>query len=339
MSKIELNQGNLQEDFLEHVQNLDDIRQPLKNDILRQLQNKGNADSYFSNLLNSVESVLPKESFQNFVVIGGTFVSIENNDKITFPKTNYIDLHHICSEAVNVEGKIIDARLLLDFLVDYIAIGESVFLDFGFPTQPKINKFGLADGLVLKNSIGNYIRKGHDLRHLQNIKIADYISQSIKAKCSTTNDVVFGLLPDYDIHAIIGTGANIGYKMNGQLVNLEAAAFESEFLFKIPNLADGGKNFQAFVAGGPNLILSPADYWGIPGVYNYLTKSLKVKSAKEVFVKARQEDKLAKAVLIYAQFLVNLMLESVHQYTEIKNPKINYTGSVISPLLESKFVL
>jgi FKBP-type peptidyl-prolyl cis-trans isomerase (trigger factor) len=70
MSIIEQKQPSLQEEFIEHVQSLSDIREVLKKDILRQLENRGSSDSTVSNLVNPVESVLPKESFQNFVVIG-----------------------------------------------------------------------------------------------------------------------------------------------------------------------------------------------------------------------------------------------------------------------------
>jgi hypothetical protein len=248
-------------------------------------------------------------------------------------------LHFVCPEAISIEGKIVNVKLLLDFLASKIKQGDSVFLDFGFPTQSLINKFGLADGLVLKNAKGRFIRKGHDLQHLQDIQIGDYISKIVNAKCSTTNDVIAGLIPDYDIHVIAGTGANFGCRMNNQLINLEAGLVESEFLFRIPNLADGRKNIQAFIAGGPNIILSPEDYWGIPGVYNCLSENLKVQNAKEVFVKAYQEDKLARATLIYAKFLVEIMIESITEHFEFKNPKINYTGSVINPLLERNFIL
>jgi hypothetical protein len=330
---------NLQQDFLEHVQDLENIRGVLKKDILRQLENRGNTNSSFSNLVNSVESVLPKEYFQNFITIGGTFVRIEKSDEIIFPKTSYCELHSVCPEAVNVEGKIVNAKSLLGFLASKINIGESVFVDFGFPTNPVINSFGLADGLVLKNSKGNFVRKSHDLQNIQGIQIADYVSNIVKAKCSSTNDVIFGLLPDYDIHVISGTGVNIGYRIGNQLINLEGGLSESEFLFKIPSLADGRKNVQAFTAGGPDRILSPADYWGIGGVYNCLSENLKVENAKEVFVNANQSDKLARAVLIYARFLINLMLESVIEHSKIANPKINYTGSVLNPLLMSNFIL
>jgi hypothetical protein len=330
---------NLQERFLEYVASLESIKEVLKKDILTQLQNKGESGSCFSNLVNSVKSVLPKESFQNFVVIGGTFVSIHKGNEIIFPKTNYRELHSLCPQAINAEGKIINVKLLLDFLTSKIKEGESVFLDFGFPTQPLINKFGLADGLVLKNTKGGFVRKGHNLQHIQDIQIADYISGIINAKCSTANDVIAGLLPDYDIHVIAGTGVNIGFRFDNLLVNLEVAHFESEFLFRIPNLAESRNNLGFFVSGGSDKIISLKDYWGIPGVYNCLSENFIVQNAKEVFVRANQEDKLAKSVLIYAKFLVEIMLESIIEHCEFKNPKINYTGSVIKPLLESNFTL
>jgi hypothetical protein len=339
MSKLVQEQSNLQCEFLEHVLNLGSIKDFLKKDILRQLENRSNPDSSFTNLINSVESVLSKSSFQNFMIIGGTFVKIERGNETIFPKISYSELYSVCPEAVSVEGNIINAKLLLDFLVSKIKHGESVFLDFGFPTEPTINSFNLADGVVLKNAKGNFVRKRHDLQHLQGIQIASYLSETIKAKCSSTNDVIFGLLPDYDIHVISGTGANFGCRIKNQLINLEAGLVESEFLFRIPSMADERKNIQAFVAGGPDRILSSVDYWGIPGVYNCLSENLKVKNAKEVFARASKSDKLAKAVLIYAKCLVETMIESITEHFEIANPKINYTGSVIKPLLESNFVL
>ena len=333
--KIIKNKQNLRD----YVNNYTSTKELLENDFLFQIVNKGTVDSSLSGLINHKKNVRFVESFDNLVTIGGSNVSIiAKSGKIIFAKTSFLNLHKICPNSIDQTGKIINIILLLKFLGLRIGRGESVFLDFAYPIQPAVNCFGLADGVIIPRSSGTFMRKGHNLKHARDIMLGEYFGKLIDGQCTVVNDTISGLLPDFDINIVVGTGFNIGYQNGGSLVNLEASHFYSLNLPKIHNLAGDYHGIGLLIAGGPQQIILKNDNWGIPGIYNCLSIDTKVVSAKEVFDLAKIQDGFATLILEFVGILIDSLIGAVAKEIKVEKPKIQYTGTVIQALREGGYI-
>ncbi len=328
-----------QADLFNFVDGFADFKELFENDFLFQLVNKGTVDSSLSGLTNQKVSVFDIESFDNLVMIGGSnVIIIRKNGDLVLPKISFLDLHQNCPNSINQSGKIINIVSLFEFLGLKIARGESVFLDFAYPILPVINQFGLADGILIPRSSGTFMRKGHNLEHAKDIRLGEYFGKLVGGQCTVVNDTITGLLPDFDINIIVGTGFNIGYRDGSSLVNLEASHFFSQYLPKIQNLAGDYHGIGLLISGGPQRIISDSDNWGIPGIFNCLTVDKKVLSAKEVFDLAKVQDCLAIAILEFVGLFVDSMISVVAKEIRITNPKIQFTGTVINALRERGYI-
>lgn len=326
-------------ELISYVNNFASTKELFKKDFALHITNKKMPNNLSPALINSVKSVKLVETFENLVMIGGSNVSILNkNGEYILPKISFLDLHEICPESLDIGGKIINIIKLFEFLASKIKSGQSVFLDFAYPIRPTINQFGLADGILIPRSSGAFMRKGHNLEHAKDIKLGEYFGGLIGGHCTVVNDTITGLLPDFDINVIVGTGFNIGYRDGANLVNLESSHFYSQYLPLINNLAGDYDGIGLLVAGGPQKILSQNDNWGIPGIYNCLSENKKVTNAKQVFELAQSQDILANTILKLVGLLIESMLDVVAKEIKNENPKIQYTGSVIKALLEVDYL-
>jgi hypothetical protein len=329
--------------FIRFVERLPEIERVVRKDIQRQLVNSGDGQrSSLKRIEVPRDIALKSLNAETKITIGGTNVEVTKGDELILPKTDFKQLRESnvpLEDAITKGGLVVDMQAIMESLAKLVT-GYSSFLDFAYPTKYQVNEFGSAGGIILPNNFGSYRYKGHDLGSIRGKEITKIISEITGKSSSTLNDTLMGLLPDYAVLGINGTGKNTGYRKGEFLYNPETGNFSSVHMPNIPGLQGQEQPLQALIAGGNPVIKSPKDYWGIPGVHNVLEPDNLVQNSTEVFERARGGDLLSIAILKNSAWWYEMLVNGIYSYIEVEKTSENLgeIGSTLQALRKDGYV-
>jgi hypothetical protein len=240
-------------------------------------------------------------------------------------------------------GIIKDGIAFLDQLANILSKfdSKSISIDFAFPVKIVTNAFDGADGTMIGQG-----SKGHDLSNLQdlNTPIGEYLTRKMDKVnyVQLANDTVLGLAlvraQGKDGLVIVGTGFNMAIYKDGQLVNLEAGAYNR---FKIPNsLQRLNPNISLPINHPLEMTIAGC---GIDPQYNFLKGKGQKLNTKQIFelagtfdinvapTKIKTNKDLAQALISNARQGVIAIENGARQYIG-SDIKFGYIGSVVESM-------